>query len=258
MLAVDAVDSGSVAALAAGVVLPVRLNPATPRDAQLAGGTRRFVEANRYHFLIPVIGCAILGTLAGLTYRWRRRKRQATDALTPRERIMETSMPSLHLMIALLSVPMPESSLAAQARAPADSIHACDLLSNADVEKVTGRPSQKPQDRLSDVQKTHSFCSFRDARVWIALSSRVSAAQKHVSQELEVGGFDKTKQAVAGVGDSATIYFRPKGKDPRGILVVHAGSRTLTVGVKMDAGQPSDSARPFAVGLAMIALAKLE
>jgi hypothetical protein len=69
VLAVDAVDSGSVAGLAQGVVLPVRLDPAAPRDAQLAAGTRRFVEANRYHFLIPVIGCGILGTLAGLTYR---------------------------------------------------------------------------------------------------------------------------------------------------------------------------------------------
>jgi hypothetical protein len=78
VLAVDAVDSGSVARLAHGDVLPVRLDPAAPRDAQLAGGTRRFVEANRYHFLIPVIGCVILGTLAGLTYRWRRRKRPAT------------------------------------------------------------------------------------------------------------------------------------------------------------------------------------
>ena len=78
VLAVDAVDSGSVAGLAQGVVLPVRLDPAAPRNAQVAGGTRRFVEANRYHFLIPVVGFAILGTLAGLTYRWRRRKRQAT------------------------------------------------------------------------------------------------------------------------------------------------------------------------------------
>jgi hypothetical protein len=258
VLAVDAVDSGSVAGLEHGVALPVRLDPSSPRDAQLAGGTRRFVEANRYHFLIPVIGCGLLGTLAGLTYRWRRRKRQMRDAVTPRERMMETSTPFLCVMIALLSVPAPESKLSAQSEAPAGGIHACDLLSNADVEKVTGRPSQKPQDRLSDVQGTHSFCSFRDARVWIALFSRLPASQKHVSQELEVGGFDKTKQTVAGVGDSAAIYFRPQGQDPRGILVVHAGSRTLTVGVKMDAGDPSDSARPFAVGLAKLALAKLD
>ena len=78
VLAVDAVDSGSVAGLAHGGMLPVRLDPAAPRDAQLVGGTRRFVEANRYHFLIPVVGCGLLGTLAGLTYRWQRRRRQAT------------------------------------------------------------------------------------------------------------------------------------------------------------------------------------
>jgi hypothetical protein len=75
VLAVDAVDSGSVTGLAPDVRLPVRLDPAAPREARLAGGTRRFVEANRYHFRVPVLGCAVLGTLAGLAYRWRRRKR---------------------------------------------------------------------------------------------------------------------------------------------------------------------------------------
>jgi hypothetical protein len=78
VLAVDAVDSGSVRGLAHGALLPVRLDPAAPREAQLAGGTRRFVEANRYHFLVPVVGCGILGTLAALLYRGRRRKREAT------------------------------------------------------------------------------------------------------------------------------------------------------------------------------------
>lgn len=80
VLAVDAVDSGSVAGLGNGAILPVRLDPAAPRAAQLAGGTRRFVEANRYHFRVPVIGLAVLGTLAGVSYRWRRRKAQPTNS----------------------------------------------------------------------------------------------------------------------------------------------------------------------------------
>ena len=75
VLAVDAVDSGSVQGLAHGARLSVELDPAAPRDAQLAGATRRFVEANRYHFLIPVLGCVVLGALGGLTYRWRRSRR---------------------------------------------------------------------------------------------------------------------------------------------------------------------------------------
>lgn len=74
VLAVDAVDSGSVQGLALGARLPVRLDPAAPREAQLAGATRQFAEANRYHFLIPVVGFAILGTLAGLAYGWRRKR----------------------------------------------------------------------------------------------------------------------------------------------------------------------------------------
>ena len=131
--------------VAHGALLPVRLDPAAPRDAHLAVGTRRFVEANRYHFLTPVLGCGILGMLAALAYRWRRPKRQATtgDETMARQegRIMETKMPALSLMIALLSTP-PESRLAAQDQAPADSIHACDLVTNADVEKVTRRRTQ--------------------------------------------------------------------------------------------------------------------
>ena len=75
VLAVDAVDSGSVKGLAHGARLPVRLDPAAPRDAQLSGGTRHFTRANRFHFLIPVLGCVVLGALAGLTYRWRSSRR---------------------------------------------------------------------------------------------------------------------------------------------------------------------------------------
>jgi hypothetical protein len=72
VLAVDAVDSGSVKGLVQGARLPVRLDQAAPRQAHLAGGTRRFVEANRYHFAVPVFGFVILGTLAALGYAWRR------------------------------------------------------------------------------------------------------------------------------------------------------------------------------------------
>ncbi|HEU5049006.1 MAG TPA: hypothetical protein VFU00_01715 [Gemmatimonadales bacterium] len=79
VLAVDAVDSGSVKGLAHGARLPVQLDPTAPRQAQLAGGTRRFAEANRFHFLIPVLGCVILGALAALAYRWRRSRRTAAE-----------------------------------------------------------------------------------------------------------------------------------------------------------------------------------
>ena len=73
VIAVDAVDSGSVAGLAVGVMLPVRFDPAAPREARMLVGTRRFVDRNRYHFLPGVIGIGIIGTLAALGFGRRRR-----------------------------------------------------------------------------------------------------------------------------------------------------------------------------------------
>jgi hypothetical protein len=137
VIAVDAVDSGSVAGLAYGARLPVRLDPATPREAQLAVGTRRFVEANRYHFLIPVVGFGILGTLGGLTYRWRRRKRQ-TNA---REETM--SRQGTAIATGALLLLFGTGTAAAQAQAtgtPDDALDApCALLTSAEVNQATGR-----------------------------------------------------------------------------------------------------------------------
>jgi hypothetical protein len=171
---------------------------------------------------------------------------------------MEARMPTLCLTIALLSVPPWGSALFAQTGPPNDPMHACNLVTKADVERVTGRASPGAPRHLWDVQQTHSQCSYRKAAVWVALVSKVSAAQKSLDQELVVGGFDRAKRAVAGVGDSAAIYFKPKGRDPEGFLVAYAGTRTLMVQVGVDDGQPSESAQPYAVELAKTALAKLK
>ena len=96
VLAVDAVDSGSVAGLAFGALLPVRLDPSTPREARLAGATRRFVDANRYHMIVPVVGLGILGTLGAMSYGWRRRR----QAVRPDDRQREPS--AAHLVAPLL------------------------------------------------------------------------------------------------------------------------------------------------------------
>ena len=80
VIAVDAVDSGSVAGLAVGVMLPVRFDPAAPREARLLVGTRRFVDRNRYHFLPGVIGIGIIGTLAALGFGRRRRPKPGPAA----------------------------------------------------------------------------------------------------------------------------------------------------------------------------------
>jgi hypothetical protein len=83
VLVVDAVDSGSVAGLAVGAAVPVRYDPREPRNARLVQGTRKFIERNRYHFLPGVIGVPMLGMLAGLGFRWGRRRSAKSAAERP-------------------------------------------------------------------------------------------------------------------------------------------------------------------------------
>jgi hypothetical protein len=167
---------------------------------------------------------------------------------------MRIRMPALCLLIASLSMP----TLAAQGKAPAGGLTACDLLTSADVQKVTGRTSRKPPRPLVEARNQWSQCSYRDAAVWVGLFHTASTERGHVEQEIVVGGLDETKHALPGVGDSAAIYYRAKDQAGRGLFVTYAGTRALIVQVDMDPGQPSEAARPLAVGLAKIALAKLK
>ena len=72
ILAVDAVDSGSVAGLTVGAVLSVRHPPRDARGARLILAARTFVERNRYHYLPIVIGLPLLGMAGAYGFRWRR------------------------------------------------------------------------------------------------------------------------------------------------------------------------------------------
>ena len=156
------------------------------------------------------------------------------------------------LMIAMLWVIPARSALVGQSSAPKGYVHACDLVSNTEVERVTGRHLTDDPGRLGTVQHTESACDFWKAETQVALIS-TPLPRKTVSRIMEGNGFDQTPHALSGVGDSASIYFSLKGKEPEGFLVAYVGPRTLTVRVKMKPGQPPESAQPYAVGLARIA-----
>ena len=81
ILAVDAVDSGSVAGLDYGATVPVRYDPRDPREGRLAEGRRTFLERNRYHFRVPMVGLAIIGMLGAWGAR-ARRTRQARPRIS--------------------------------------------------------------------------------------------------------------------------------------------------------------------------------
>lgn len=74
--AVDAIDSASVPGLAFGAVLPIRFDPAAPREARLAQGARTFHERNRYHLMVSYVGVGVVGMLAAWGANSRRKRRQ--------------------------------------------------------------------------------------------------------------------------------------------------------------------------------------
>jgi len=167
---------------------------------------------------------------------------------------LRSSLPVLLIMT--LSILPVRSPLVAQSSVPKNPMHACDLVSNAEVERVTGRHLTDDPGRLGTVQHTESACDFWKAETQVALIS-TPLPHKTVSRIMEGNGFDQTPHAVPGVGDSASIYFTLKGKEPESFLVAYVRSRTLTVRVKPNPGQPAESAQPYAIGLARIAAGKV-
>ena len=82
LLAVDAVDSGSVAGLAVGAMLRVRYPKDDARAALLTEGTRTFVVRNRYHYLPAVVVVPLIGMLGAWGFQ-SRRKRHVERSSTP-------------------------------------------------------------------------------------------------------------------------------------------------------------------------------
>jgi len=80
VVAVDAVDSASVAGLAIGAIVPIGYAPAAPREARMALGTRAFRERNRYHMLVPMLGVGVLGMLGAWGWRHRRSRRARAES----------------------------------------------------------------------------------------------------------------------------------------------------------------------------------
>jgi hypothetical protein len=81
VVAVDVVDSASVAGLMVGSIVPIGYDTAAPREARMTLGSRTFRERNRYHMLGPMIGVGVLGMLGAWGWRHRRiRRTRATSA----------------------------------------------------------------------------------------------------------------------------------------------------------------------------------
>jgi hypothetical protein len=78
VVAVDAVDSASVAGLTAGAIVPIAYDPRSPREARMTLGSRTYRDRNRYHFLVPMMGLGLLGMLGAWGWRHGRVRRVRT------------------------------------------------------------------------------------------------------------------------------------------------------------------------------------
>lgn len=145
--------------------------------------------------------------------------------------------------------------LAAQSKPP-ESQRACDLANNADVERATGRHLKEPPGHLNTTRNVESACEFRDAAIQLALFPR-TLSQEYVNHAMTANGFSQTKHMVAGVGDSASIYFTASGKKPEGWLIVFARGSTIAVRMEADTGKTAESVQRSAVELAKMAVSRL-
>jgi hypothetical protein len=78
VVAVDAIDSASVAGLTAGAIVPISYDPRSPREARMTLGSRTYRDRNRYHFLVPMMVVGLLGMLGAWGWRHARLRRSRT------------------------------------------------------------------------------------------------------------------------------------------------------------------------------------
>ncbi|MEO7966815.1 MAG: hypothetical protein ABIT38_23185 [Gemmatimonadaceae bacterium] len=79
--AVDAIDAGSGGALVTGAPIAIHYDPARPRSAQLAHGTRTFRSRNRFDLWPELVAPGVFSILGLLVSRKRRRR--ATSSAGP-------------------------------------------------------------------------------------------------------------------------------------------------------------------------------
>lgn len=166
--------------------------------------------------------------------------------------------------LVLLSAFATWSALSAQA--PAESgtavkpgaIQACSLLSNSDVESVTGRRMVDAPHPTSLAGGAGSACTFHAAQL-ILFSGEKS--EEHWEAFLRNFGLgNETRHPVPGLGDRAYAFYpKPQNasQDPNALVVVTVGQHTVAVSVAAEQGKPAESAQPQAVELATMVAAKL-
>ena len=153
------------------------------------------------------------------------------------------------------------AALVALAQPPASvpkgqgSIHACSLVSEAEIQRITGTTNRMntPPSR-ADTPSGGSQCNY--VGLDIALTPGVNAQNFQTNRKSAAQQRNTTTEPLAGVGDEAYYYVRTRTSSSNVGVVFRVGTQQVALGDSV----PSDSVetfKPKLVELAKIAAAKL-
>jgi hypothetical protein len=146
------------------------------------------------------------------------------------------------------------TTLGAQSRA------ACSLLTNAEIERLTGRRLYSEPEPTSLADGAGSACTYGTGKAQLVLFSGPKS-QELWNDYLKNFGRDKdAKHPVPAAGSGAYVIYptpRDEYEDTIGLLVVNAGPHTLGVSLAAAKGEPAESVQPTLVTLANAVVTKL-
>ena len=140
---------------------------------------------------------------------------------------------------------------------PSNTNTACELLSNDEVSRQTGRRSYTPPEGVT-FKDGGSSCTW-DTGVNINLFTGPKSADQHDAM-LKAFKQDKTpREAVSGLGDSAyaTAWMGNQYQGNHAVLVVRKGAHTMGISLKTEGAETPKSVQPKLMTVAKAALAKL-
>lgn len=133
--------------------------------------------------------------------------------------------------------------------------HACSLVSDADIQRVTGTTNRaKTPPARADLPSGGTQCNY--VGLDIALTPGVNAQNFETNRKSAAQQRNTTTEPLAGVGDEAYYYVQTRSSSSNVGVVFRVGTQQVALGDRV----PSDSVEKFKltlVELAKIAAAKL-
>ena len=163
---------------------------------------------------------------------------------------------TLGVMLAFHAATVAPSAFAQAPKGNASTdLHACSLLSDADIVRITGRPNRMNTPPVrTEMPNGATTCSH--VGLDITLTPRVTAQNFQANRKSQEAGKDMTVESASGVGDEAYYSVHARRSSSNVGIVVRRGTYQIALGDRV----PTDSVawmKPKLVELAKLAITKL-